>query len=610
MNTPFRHCIFSFFIAFIAISTLRSNIVINEINYNSADSLFPKDWVELYNNSENAIELENWIFKDDNDEHEFVIPQYTLSANGYLVICDSLNAFSFLFPEVTNVIGDFDFKLRNDGELIRLFDNSNILIDSLRYNDVDPWPIEADGSGATLELKNPNLDNELAENWNASENFGTPGVQNSTFIYVEQDCNGVWGGTAELDECGVCDGDNSTCLDCAGTPNGTSWVNPCDDCVEANDTSCIQGCDGLWSNDGSFLENDECGVCGGDNSTCIDCEGIPNGDSVEDMCGVCDSDNSNDCIQDCNGEWGGIAELDECNVCGGDNSTCTDCNGEVNGDAMIDGCGNCVGVNVGEGECLKDCAGIPNGTSWINPCEECVEESDTSCIQGCDGLWSNDGSYLENDECGVCGGDNSTCSDCEDVPNGDSVEDMCGICDSDSSNDCVQDCNGEWGGIAELDECNVCGGDNSTCTGCMDEDACNYTANLLFSDDSCEYPNENYDCFGNCIVVIDCSDVCGGMDVTCLSNNELLPVSVGITSIYPNPFNPVVNIEYSIKTTSNVKVSIINIYGSKITQLENMIKPIGNYRAQWNGSGVPSGVYFVQLETNGRVEIAKVLLLK
>ena len=50
---------------------------------------------------------------------------------------------------------------------------------------------------------------------------------------------------------------------------------------------------------GSTAEFDECGVCDGHNSTCLDCAGIPNGDNVEDMCGTCDNDSSNDCTQDC-----------------------------------------------------------------------------------------------------------------------------------------------------------------------------------------------------------------------------------------------------------------------------------------------------------------------
>lgn len=63
---------------------------------------------------------------------------------------------------------------------------------------------------------------------------------------------------------------------------------------------------------------DECGVCNGDNTTCQDCAGSPNGDAQQDMCGYCDNDSSNDCVQDCFGEWGGIAEYDICGDCGGD----------------------------------------------------------------------------------------------------------------------------------------------------------------------------------------------------------------------------------------------------------------------------------------------------
>jgi hypothetical protein len=40
---------------------------------------------------------------------------------------------------------------------------------------------------------------------------------------------------------------------------------------------------------------------------------------------------------------------------------------------------------------------------------------------------------------------------------------MCNACDDDSSNDCTQDCTGTWGGDSEEDECGICGGDNSSC---------------------------------------------------------------------------------------------------------------------------------------------------
>ena len=47
----------------------------------------------------------------------------------------------------------------------------------------------------------------------------------------------------------------------------------------------------------------------------------------------------------------------------------------------------------------------------------------------------------------IVGCDNSTePTDCAGVSGGSAVEDNCGVCDSDSANDCIADCNGTWGG--------------------------------------------------------------------------------------------------------------------------------------------------------------------
>ena len=43
---------------------------------------------------------------------------------------------------------------------------------------------------------------------------------------------------------------------------------------------------------------DDCGVCGGDNSSCADCAGEPNGSAYTDACGTCDADSTNDCSCD------------------------------------------------------------------------------------------------------------------------------------------------------------------------------------------------------------------------------------------------------------------------------------------------------------------------
>lgn len=93
---------------------------------------------------------------------------------------------------------------------------------------------------------------------------------------------------------------------------------------------------------------DLCDVCGGDNSSCVDCDGTPNGDAIVDNCNVCDSDSSNDCIQDCSGEWGGTAQVDECGFCSGGNTEFEyneflDCFGVCFGTAEVDDCGVCDG---------------------------------------------------------------------------------------------------------------------------------------------------------------------------------------------------------------------------------------------------------------------------
>jgi len=122
---------------------------------------------------------------------------------------------------------------------------------------------------------------------------------------------------------------------------------------------------------------------------------------------------------------------DECGFCGGDNSSCTDCNGDLEGSAFIDGCEICVGGNTEMESCPSDCLGIDGGSAWINPCDLCVPENDSTCKQGCDGNWVNDGSEILIDDCEICNGDNSPNTgvcDCNGIPNGLSFFDECGNC--------------------------------------------------------------------------------------------------------------------------------------------------------------------------------------
>jgi hypothetical protein len=59
-------------------------------------------------------------------------------------------------------------------------------------------------------------------------------------------------------------------------------MNECEVCVTTSDPTCVNGCDGVWQDDGSHIVVDECGVCGGDSASCIDCEGTLNGEAYYD----------------------------------------------------------------------------------------------------------------------------------------------------------------------------------------------------------------------------------------------------------------------------------------------------------------------------------------
>jgi len=158
-----------------------NDLVINEILYRAEANAM--DWFELYNNANYPIDISNWTMKDDNENNIFTFPENTVIApDGYLVVSQDIEDFATFYSEVENVIGSFGFGLGRDDQ-VRIWDGFGYLIDSVDYTNKEPWPEAADNTGASLELINPNLDNTLAENWQAShEKLGTPGRVNSVYV--------------------------------------------------------------------------------------------------------------------------------------------------------------------------------------------------------------------------------------------------------------------------------------------------------------------------------------------------------------------------------------------------------------------------------------------
>ena len=161
-------------------SEFESIIVINEINYHSHDNFNTEDWIELYNNGDNSIDIGNWILMDQNGSNKYYIPQGTLiNPNNYIILAQDFELFNGIHGEIENIIGNIGFGFSSSGDIIRLFNSENELVDIVEYEDDFPWPNEPDGNGPTLELIDPNNDNNNPLNWSASNSNGSPGSKNN-----------------------------------------------------------------------------------------------------------------------------------------------------------------------------------------------------------------------------------------------------------------------------------------------------------------------------------------------------------------------------------------------------------------------------------------------
>lgn len=151
------------------------NIRLSEINYHSSPTADCGDWIEIHNAGNSNIDLTGWKLRDEMDYHTYTFPLGTVIHPGeYLVIAEDLDKFNALYPNIGQVIGPLDYNFGNAGDMVRLFNHANVLIDSTYYQDLSPWPVEADGLGFTCERINFTGDPYDGNNWKANCIGGSP----------------------------------------------------------------------------------------------------------------------------------------------------------------------------------------------------------------------------------------------------------------------------------------------------------------------------------------------------------------------------------------------------------------------------------------------------
>lgn len=98
-----------------------------------------------------------------------------------------------------------------------------------------------------------------------------------------------------------------------------------------------------------------------------------------------------------------------------------------------------------------------------------------------------------------------------------------------------------------------------------------------------------------------------------VTSNETLqenPGGIQLLKNYPNPFNPSTNITFELQKPANIRLAIYNALGQQIEVLADQAFGIGTHTLQFDGAGLPSGMYFYELNTEDVTQTKRMLLLK
>jgi len=145
-------------------SSLEADVLINEIHYDPEPNTEEVEFIELHNNGSEAVDIGGWQFTEG---ISFTMPAGVgIPAGGYVVVCENPAAFAAKFGG--GAFGPWSGKLRNEGEKIVLKNPQGRTMDEVDYGLGFPWPLGSRGTGSSMELVHPSLDNNLGGSWRAS----------------------------------------------------------------------------------------------------------------------------------------------------------------------------------------------------------------------------------------------------------------------------------------------------------------------------------------------------------------------------------------------------------------------------------------------------------
>ena len=90
----------------------------------------------------------------------------------------------------------------------------------------------------------------------------------------------------------------------------------------------------------------------------------------------------------------------------------------------------------------------------------------------------------------------------------------------------------------------------------------------------------------------------------------VIPKIFDLKQNYPNPFNPTTQIQYELPLAGEISLTLYNTLGIEVMQLDKGIKSAGIYNISFDGSHLPTGIYFYQLRIGSFVKTRKLSLIK
>ncbi len=115
-------------------------------------------------------------------------------------------------------------------------------------------------------------------------------------------------------------------------------------------------------------------------------------------------------------------------------------------------------------------------------------------------------------------------------------------------------------------------------------------------------------------VVVTEGEINDGIDVTlefiqAANNEDMIPAELEV-GVYPNPFNPMTNIKWSIPEPGDVQIEVYDIKGRKVVTTIQHNQPAGEGSYSLNAEGFGSGIYFIRVNALGNSIVRKAVLLK